>query len=148
MPSWSCTGIRSPGKSGFETLNHAKLFRGVASKRIVTEYCRLYRRAQYIQPVCKSTVDAAGVETPTADPTVATKTVNVYDTQGNVVEVQHPRTFAEAGDFKTTMAYTGRNLLASRTEATGTVDAATESFTYNLDRTVSERTDFRGHVWS
>ena len=99
------------------------------------------------------TVEAAGTG-------VAAKTQMDYDDEGNVVEVRMPRYFAPgpgsgpdadpngSGKSRTTMTYTGRNLLASRTEAPGTAEAATESYTYFLDEREDTTIDPRGNVWS
>jgi len=62
------------------------------------------------------------------------------------------RFFFDTGDpsaagCRTTMTYTGRNLLATRTEAPGTAEAATESFSYLLDGRLDTRTDARGNDW-
>jgi hypothetical protein len=69
-----------------------------------------------------------------------------------VVEVRHPRYF-DSNDTngyqqsRTTMTYTGRNLLDSRTEAPGTDEGGTESFAYTLEGKLHTRTDFRGKDW-
>ena len=90
-------------------------------------------------------------QTQAAGTTVAAKTVTVYDANGNAIKVQHPRHFDANdpvfGNCKTTMTYTGRNRLKTRTEAAGTTDEATESFTYTLDGKQATRTDFRGNQW-
>ncbi|MFH5806179.1 hypothetical protein ACG2DA_19165, partial [Alienimonas sp. DA493] len=84
---------------------------------------------------------------------VEAKTETDYDLVGNVVEVRSPRYF-DAGDAaghqasKTTMTYTGRDRLATRTEAPGTAVAATTSYTYNLKGNLATRTDARGKVWT
>ena len=65
------------------------------------------------------------------DPTsVSARTETFYDDHGNVVEVRPPRWFDsnDTGGYqksRTTMTYTGRNLLKTRTEAPGTAQAAT-----------------------
>ena len=91
------------------------------------------------------TVEAAG--TP-----VTSRTETDYDLAGNVTEVRGPRLLdatdaAGQNAAKTTMAYTGRNLLASRTEAPGTPVAATVSYAYRIDGELDTRTDERGEVW-
>lgn len=83
----------------------------------------------------------------------AAKIETVYDDQDNVVEVRHPRYF-DANDAngyeksKTTLVYTGRNLLKSKTEAPGTAEAATEHYTYNLDGSLATRVDPRENTWT
>ena len=63
-----------------------------------------------------------------------------------------PRVFdtSPEGDVnaRTVMTYTGRNLLATTTEAPALPSAATTSFTYNLDKTLDQQTDARGNAWS
>ena len=76
------------------------------------------------------------------------KTEYVYDPQGNRIQERHPRHFTEPGGFLTTSTFTGRNLLASVTEAAGRPEQATESYGYDLDGQRSLRVDGRGHVWS
>ncbi|MEM8739699.1 MAG: hypothetical protein AAGG38_14645, partial [Planctomycetota bacterium] len=88
----------------------------------------------------------------------AATTETLYDPQGNVVEVRRPRYFAPtsgpdadphgSGKARVVMTYTGRNLLASRTDTPGTPEEATESYTYFLDRRLDTTTDARGHAWS
>ena len=46
------------------------------------------------------------------------------------------------------MTYTGRDLLATRTEAPGTPVAATVSYSYRLDGELDTKTDERGNVWT
>ena len=77
----------------------------------------------------------------------------LYDAQSNVIEQRSPRYFDASdargfGKASTTMTYTGRNLLASRTEAPGTLAEATESFTYLLDKRRATKTDGRGNIWT
>ena len=79
---------------------------------------------------------------------VAATTEWDYDAQGNVTTIRHPRHFSEAGDFITTMIYTGRNLLAARTVATGTAIEASEAFSYFLDKRQATRTDYNGNILS
>jgi hypothetical protein len=68
---------------------------------------------------------------------VEARTETDYDLVGNVTEVRSPR-FYDSTDThghnkaKQTWTYTGRNLVASHTEAPGTPEAATESFVYLL----------------
>jgi len=98
-------------------------------------------------------IAAGTMATAITDPKVARQSRTLYDPQSNVVEVQHPRFFdpedAEGfGQCRTTMTYTGRNLLASRTEADGSPVQATASFTYYLDRRDRTHTDFRGNTWT
>jgi RHS repeat-associated protein len=89
---------------------------------------------------------------------VQARTETLYDDQGNVVEVRTPRYFAPgsgtgadpagSGKARTTMTYTGRNLLASQTEAPGTPEEATTTYTYFLDKRADTTTDARGNAWS
>jgi YD repeat-containing protein len=84
---------------------------------------------------------------------VEARTAWLYDAQSNVIEQRSPRYF-DAGDSRgfgkasTTMTYTGRNLLASRTEAPGTLEEATEFFAYFLDKRRATKTDGRGNIWA
>jgi len=84
---------------------------------------------------------------------VASKTKTIYDLASRVTEVQHPRYF-DTGDAnglnkaKTTMTYTGRGLLASRTDSPGTPEAATETYTYNIEGRQLTRVDARGFTWT
>jgi RHS repeat-associated protein len=93
------------------------------------------------------------VWTAITDPTVAQRTEIIYDEQSNISAMKHPRYF-DSNDSQgylkdqVTRTYTGRNLLASQTEAPGTLDAATEYFSYFLDKRAKGRTDGRGNVWS
>ena len=88
--------------------------------------------------------------------TAEARTETDYDPEGNVVEVRQPRYFdindAEGHQqARVTMTYTGRNLLASQTEAPGipgTPGSATTSFTYFLDGRADTTTDPRGNAWS
>ncbi|QNN21559.1 hypothetical protein HED60_04475 [Planctomycetales bacterium ZRK34] len=85
---------------------------------------------------------------------VEAKTETLYDANSNVVETRSPRYFDSGdahgfGKAHTVMTYTGRNLLATRTEAAGAGSSegeAAESFTYYLDGRAKDHTDFRGHV--
>ena len=81
------------------------------------------------------------------------KTVTIYDSVGNVVEVRTPRYFDSTDTegyqkARETWTYTGRNLVLTHTEAPSTSVAATESFTYDLAGDQLTHTDFRGFVWS
>ncbi|MBI3831840.1 MAG: RHS repeat protein [Planctomycetes bacterium] len=81
-----------------------------------------------------------------------------YDAQGNRTQVKRPRSFQQQGDgsfvagsegdFITKYTYTGRNLAKSTTEAFGRSEAATESYTYYLDRRTKDRIDARGNTWT
>jgi len=83
---------------------------------------------------------------------LAAKTELDYDANGNVTEIRAPRYF-DSNDTngyqncRTTMTYTGRDLLASRTDAPGTPEAATESYSYTLDGRRDTHTDARGNDW-
>ena len=84
---------------------------------------------------------------------VASKTKTIYDLASRPVEVQHPRYFdatdaAGHNKAKTTMAYTGRGLLASRTDSPGTPEVATETMTYNIEGRQLTRVDARGQTWT
>lgn len=83
---------------------------------------------------------------------VAARSETVYDPQGNVIEVKTPRVFDTGpegnANARTVMTYTGRNLMATRTEAPTTAEAATTSYVYNLDKTLAEQTDARGNAWA
>ena len=87
------------------------------------------------------------------DVTIAQRSEWDYDAQGNVTTIRQPR-FFDSNDLRgyqqaqTTRTYTGRNLLASQTEAPGTLDQATEFFSYFLDKRQKDRTDARGNIWS
>ena len=80
--------------------------------------------------------------------TVEAKTESDFDAQGNRIRVREPRHFTEPGGFITEFAYNGRNLLASKTEAVGRPEAATESYTYYADGRIADTTDARGSVWT
>ncbi len=114
-----------------------------------------------------STVDPRGIAATYAHDSVGRRTVEIdaagtpvesrtetdYDLVGNVVEVRSPRYFdaADAAGHqaaRTTMTYTGRDLLATQTEAPGTAEAATVSYTYTLDGDLETKTDARGNVWT
>lgn len=79
-----------------------------------------------------------------------------YDAQGNKTLVRRPRSFARNPDgtfallaarTETVSTYTGRNLLASVTEASGTVDAATVTYTYTPTRQMATATSRRNAAW-
>ncbi len=98
--------------------------------------------------VGRRTVEIAAAGTP-----VESRTETDYDLVGNVVEVRSPRYFdaADAAGHqaaRTTMTYTGRDLLATRTEAPGTPVAATVSYAYRIDGNLDTKTDERGNVWT
>jgi RHS repeat-associated protein len=86
-------------------------------------------------------IEAAG--TPAAG-----RTEYDYDAQGNRIEVRHPRHFTEPGGFRSEYTYTGRNLLASITEAFGRPEAATETYSYDLSGRRIQRIDARGASWA
>ena len=71
----------------------------------------------------------------------------LYDANSNVTEIRTPRYFSESINDITAMTYTRRNLLESRTVASGssTVEA-TESFTYFDDKKPESHTDFRAYT--
>ena len=83
---------------------------------------------------------------------VAAKTQTLYDANGNVLETRAPRYF-DTNDTegfqkcRTTMTYTGRNKLKTRTEAPGTPITATESFSYDIAGRQTSHLDFRGNEW-
>ena len=83
---------------------------------------------------------------------IAAKTAFAYDANGNQVTVQTPRYFdpndPQTGKVQTVSTYTGRNLLATKTEAPGTTVAATTQFTYDLDRTQATMVDPRNNTWT
>jgi RHS repeat-associated protein len=84
---------------------------------------------------------------------VESKTETLYDAASNVIEVRSPRYFDSADTLgsakaRETWTYTGRNLVATHTEAPGTPEAATESFTYTLSGRRSTQVDFRGNTWT
>jgi RHS repeat-associated protein len=49
---------------------------------------------------------------------------------------------------KTVMTYDGAGRVISRTEAPGTAEAGTETYTYDLDGRQKTRTDARGKIWT
>ena len=75
-------------------------------------------------------------------------TETLFDANSNVIEVRNPRYFSEVIDDRTTMTYTSRNLLESRTVAAGSAIEATEHFTYYDDGRAKDHTDFRGNTSS
>jgi len=77
----------------------------------------------------------------------AAKTVYEFDANSNRTRIKHPRTFTEASNFFNEFTYSGRNLLASQTEAAGKPESATMSYVYALDRRLLETTDGRNNVW-
>ncbi|MBA3845675.1 MAG: RHS repeat protein, partial [Planctomycetes bacterium] len=87
----------------------------------------------------------------------AIRTVVAYDAQGNRTRAVHPRSFVRAadgtftvaptGEIATVTTYTGRNLVASMTEAAGTPDAATVSFTYTPTGQKATASDPRNPAW-
>lgn len=110
-------------------------------------------RGRPVQSVgATATVAADGTETTITDMKVKAITETDYDVNSNVVEIRNPRHFDPADNTyqsnRTTMTYNNRNLLASRTVAKGTLDEATEYFTYYLDRLSKTHTDFRQNDWT
>lgn len=81
-----------------------------------------------------------------ASETLAQKSETIYDANSNVIEVRNPRYFSEIINDRTVMTYTARNLLATRTVASGSLIADTESFTYYADGRAQNHTDFRGNT--
>jgi len=84
-------------------------------------------------------VEAAGTA-------VEATTRRVFDDNGNVIRVTHPRTLTEGRPFITTYTYTGRDLLHSTTEAAGRDEEATTKTRYTLAAQPAETTDGRGNV--
>ena len=82
---------------------------------------------------------------------IAATTGCLYDANGNLIEERSPRYYdsndPQVGNCRTQMTYTGRNLLATRTEAPGTSVAATVQYFYNLDQTVASMIDARNNTW-
>ena len=78
--------------------------------------------------------------------TLAQTTQALYDANSNVIEVRNPRYFSEGINDRTVMTYNDRNLLETRTLASGSSIAATESFTYYDDGRAKDHTDFRGNT--
>ncbi|MDA3960249.1 MAG: hypothetical protein PF961_05635, partial [Planctomycetota bacterium] len=86
------------------------------------------------------------------DPKLQGRTEYSYDDQGNRTAVREPR-YRDPTDptgylqAETTMTYTGRNLLATRTRAAIAGEpAAVESWTYHLDGKLASHTDARGSL--
>ena len=81
---------------------------------------------------------------------VEAKTETDYDDVGNAVQIRSPRYFA-ASDLngyqkcKTVMTYDGAGRVLSRTEAPGTAEAGTESYTYDVEGRQTTRTDAVGN---
>lgn len=100
------------------------------------------------------TADIKAAQWVNEDPTgCVARTEYDYDDASNVIAIRHPRYFDSTDDnghekCVTTMTYTGRNLLKTRTEADGAPEEATESFTYNLDGKQLTRVDFNGKTWT
>ena len=78
--------------------------------------------------------------------TLAQTTQTIYDANSNVIEIRNPRYFSESINDRSTMSYTSRNLLESRTAAAGSTIEATEYFTYYDDGRAKDHTDFRGNT--
>ena len=84
---------------------------------------------------------------------VASKTKTIYDLASRPIEVQSPRYF-DATDTtglnkaRSTMTYTGRGLLLTRTESPGTPEVATETYTYNIEGNPLTRVDARSQTWT
>jgi RHS repeat-associated protein len=77
----------------------------------------------------------------------AAKTTYQYDAQGNATVETRPRSFGgEGGQFATASIFSSRNLLLSRTDASGTSDASTTSYTYTPTRQKATMKDGRGNV--
>jgi len=87
----------------------------------------------------------------------AARTEFGYDANGNRTTIVHPRSFTRnptTGEFTqiaqpyvTVSTYTGRNLLKSVTEASGTADAATVNYTYTLTKQTATQSDPRNATW-
>ncbi len=84
---------------------------------------------------------------------VEAKTETIFDAAGNAVEIRSPRYF-DANDLngfekcRTVMTYDGANRVMTRTEAPGTAEVGTESYTYDLGGRQKTRTDARGKEWT
>ena len=160
VPQWS-----PPSPSGTQTLSQALL--GVSRD--------LNANAQYI--VTDLVLDASGRKTDSYNglntrtkmeydtrsrlviqkvaygTSIEARTDTLYDAASNVTEVRSPRYF-DSGDSngsnkaRETWTYNNRNRVATHTEAPGTADAATESFTYDLGGRQATRTDYGGNVWT
>ena len=76
---------------------------------------------------------------------VEAKTETDYDDAGNAIQIRSPRYF-DASDVngyqkcKTVMTYDGAGRVLSRTEAPGTAEAGTESYTYDVEGRQKTRT--------
>jgi len=89
---------------------------------------------------------------------IAARTEYSYDAASNRTQVKLPRSFTQQtsgafvagsdGNFISAMTYSGRNLLANKTEAYGRTEAAPESYTYWPDGRAKDRTDARSNVWT
>jgi YD repeat-containing protein len=84
---------------------------------------------------------------------IEARTETLYNAASNVIEVRSPRYFDSADTNGSTKAreqwtYNGLGQVATHTEAPGTTEAATESFTYDLGGHQATRTDFGGNVWT
>lgn len=86
----------------------------------------------------------------------AARTEYRYDAQGNQVVVIKPRSFTRLVDgqfelnpdvFATATSYTGRNLVASVTEAAGSAEFATVHFTYTPTGQKASQSDPRDPTW-
>jgi RHS repeat-associated protein len=77
---------------------------------------------------------------------VERKTTFEYDANGNVTKQTDPRTFTEGQTFQTVSTYSDRNLLKTRTEASGSADAASTSYTYTRTGKLATTTDPRAGV--
>ncbi len=106
--------------------------------------------------VSKTVYDTAGrviQEIAAFGTSLEAKTETVYDAAGHALEVRSPRYF-DANDVngyqkcKTVMTYDGAGRVLTRTEAPGTAEVGTESYTYDLDGRQKTRTDARGQVWT
>ena len=84
---------------------------------------------------------------------VEAKTETDYDDAGNAIQIRNPRYF-DASDLngyqkcKTVLTYDGAGRVLSRTEAPGTAEAGTESYTYDVEGRQKTRTDARGKIWT
>ena len=84
---------------------------------------------------------------------VEAKTETIFDAAGNAVEIRSPRYF-DVNDLngfekcRTVMTYDGANRVLTRTEAPGTAEVGTESYTYDLSGRQKSRVDARGKEWT
>jgi RHS repeat-associated protein len=78
------------------------------------------------------------------------KTHYGYDPAGNLTRETLPRSYTEATEgsplFETILTYTDRNLLKTKTLASGSLEAAVTTYTYTLTGKVATETDPRGGV--